>query len=90
MIVALLVTSIVAILARLIAVYLLRLRHASREGGRWVDTQLVKGIVLTARNCLVDESGLSVDGERFTRIARVAVASRLVPRHTGSRVAVLP
>ena len=75
MIVALLVTSIVAILARLITVYLLRLRHTSREGSRRIDTQLVKGIILTARNCFVDESGLSVDGERFTRIARIAVAS---------------
>ena len=62
MIVALLVTSIVAILARLVTVYLLRLRHTSGVGSRWIDTQLVKGIALTARNCLVDESGLSVDG----------------------------
>ena len=75
MVVALLVTSIVAILARLIPVNLLRLRHTAREGSRRIDTQLVKGIILTARNCLVDESGLSVDGERFTRIAGIAVAS---------------
>ena len=75
MIVALLVAAIVAILARLITVYLLRLRHAPRLGSRWIDTQLVKGIVLAARNCLVHESGLSVDGKRFTWIARIAMAS---------------
>ena len=75
MIVALLVTSIVAILARLVTIYLLSLWHASRVGSRRIDAQLVKGIVLAARNCLVDESGLSVDGERFTRIAGIAVAS---------------
>ena len=75
MIVALLITSVIAILARLVTIYLLSLWHASREGSRRIDAQLVKGIVLAARNCLVDESWLAVDGERFTWIARIAVAS---------------
>ena len=62
MVVALFVSSVIAILARLIAVYLLCLRHAARERSRWVNAQLMERIVLTARNSFVDKSWLAIDG----------------------------
>ena len=62
MVVALFVPSVIAILARLISVYLLCLRHAAREGSRRVDAQLMECIVLTARNSFVDKSWLAIDG----------------------------
>ena len=58
---ALFVSSVIAILAGLITVYLLCLRHAARERSRWVDAQLLECIVLTARNSFVDKSWLAID-----------------------------